>query len=66
MAHDERKLLSGDHWPRWIRSDEGKRCAQGTATGIYLENRLWHAFIAGLAAGRKMRRDKRGEVRDGK
>lgn len=31
----------------WLKSEEGRTCAQGTATGKYLENRLWWAYHAG-------------------
>jgi hypothetical protein len=43
-------------WTDWIKSDEGKRCANVTSLvkivtqkdrEIYLENRLWAAFVAG-------------------
>ena len=34
----------------WIESHEGKTCAVGNASGIYLQNRLECAFIAGWNA----------------
>lgn len=34
-------------WTKWINSEEGKSCSEGNATGVYLDNRLWRAFIAG-------------------
>ena len=44
-------------WPDWIKSEEGKRCADvstltGSAASKFLENRLWAAFVAGAKAGR--------------
>lgn len=49
-------------WPAWIRSEEGKRCADLSTintlgSDVYLENRLWAAFVAGA----KYERLKRGE-----
>jgi len=35
-------------WNKWRESPDGERCAEGTATGEYLENRLWRAFMAGV------------------
>lgn len=45
-------MLFGSHpdviaWEKWKESLEGKACLVGVATGQYLENRLWHAFMAG-------------------
>jgi len=34
-------------WQKWLTSDEGKQIAEGTTAGVYLENRLWVAFMAG-------------------
>lgn len=34
-------------WNKWIQSEEGKSCLCDTASGQYLENRLWKAFVAG-------------------
>lgn len=35
---------------KWLQSDEGKKCCNGTPTGQYLQNRLEAAFIAGWGA----------------
>jgi hypothetical protein len=32
---------------KWLESEEGKRCSSGSASGIYLDNRLVLAFLAG-------------------
>lgn len=32
---------------KWLNSEEGKRCCEGTPTGQYLRNRLERAFLAG-------------------
>lgn len=37
-------------WDRWIRSSDGRRAADGTTSGQYLENRLHGAFSAGWRA----------------
>lgn len=35
-------------WEKWIKSSEGKMCLNELPTAIqYLENRLYHAFMAG-------------------
>lgn len=36
-------------WQDWARSEQGKRCRSGSASGEYLDNRLWWAFMAGVA-----------------
>lgn len=38
-------------WNMWTESEEGKLCSEGTATGEYLQNRLWRAFMAGQKVG---------------
>ncbi len=38
-------------WEDWLKSDEGKRCMSDGAVGEYLKNRLWAAFMAGVAVG---------------
>lgn len=42
-------------WRKWLASKEGKKCTAGSASGEYLENRLWFAFFA----GRKSRKGSR-------
>ena len=37
-------------WEVWRDSDDGKMCAEGQIAGQYLENRLWRAFMAGVAS----------------
>ena len=32
---------------KWLNSDEGKGCCEGTTAGQYLQNRLELAFLAG-------------------
>lgn len=32
---------------KWLESDEGKGCTEGTTSGVYLENRLKNAMKAG-------------------
>ena len=39
---------------QWLLSDEGKRCCEGSASGIYLENRLVRAFLAGMKTQEKL------------
>jgi hypothetical protein len=34
-------------WENWERSGEGQLCLNGSASGQYLRNRLWKAFMAG-------------------
>lgn len=42
-------------WQDWIDSEDGKRCANPVTLQLptdqyeYLRNRLWHAFVAGMA-----------------
>lgn len=36
-------------WEEWLNSEEGKKCTEGSAEGVYLQNRLWKAFMAGRA-----------------
>lgn len=40
----------------WLASDEGMRATEGRTSGVYLENRLKAAFIAGWAARKATRR----------
>lgn len=35
-------------WDLWLESDDGKSCCEGTASGKFLENRLWSAFQSGI------------------
>ena len=35
---------------KWLQSDVGKKCREGSPAGQYLENRLEAAFIAGWKA----------------
>jgi hypothetical protein len=50
----------------WLASDEGKGCVDGSTINLpanqqfYLENRIWRAFHAGLAAAKKQVEKKRG------
>ena len=37
-------------WREWLSSPQGKSCTEGHPVGSYLENRLWHAFFAGIKA----------------
>lgn len=39
------------NWRGWCKSSEGLACLAGSATGQYLENRLWRAFMAGRHIG---------------
>jgi hypothetical protein len=39
-------------WEMWRDSLEGQECRGGTAEGIYLENRLHRAFMAGYDAAK--------------
>lgn len=34
----------------WLASEEGQRCSRGHSVGVYLQNRLEAAFIAGWDA----------------
>lgn len=43
-------------WDEWMESDEGKDCHAGSASGVYLYNRLNRAFMAGA----KAQEDKQG------
>jgi len=50
----KRNPKSRGPWPDWIESEEGRRCAtfETLKAPEYLENRLWAAFCAGMAAER--------------
>lgn len=37
----------------WMASEEGIKCRDGTASGVYLYNRLWRAFDAGWEAAKR-------------
>ena len=39
---------------KWLLSEEGERCCQGSTKGQYLKNRLELAFIAGWDAHSKL------------
>ena len=45
----------------WLKGEEGKQCQSGVATGIYLQNRLESAFIAGVHAAEKLLKEKAGK-----
>lgn len=34
-------------WEKWKETDEAKKCLEGKTWGVYLENRLMRAFMAG-------------------
>lgn len=34
-------------WESWLNSTRGRECARDEASGDYLKNRLWWAFMAG-------------------
>lgn len=38
-------------WDAWLLSEEAQQCLAGSASGEYLQNRLWLAFMAGVRAG---------------
>lgn len=38
---------------KWFQSEDGQKCSQGTTSGIYLQNRLSLAFMAGWEKCRK-------------
>lgn len=38
-------------WEAWQKTEEGKACLVDGATGDYLKNRLWYAFMAGVTVG---------------
>lgn len=38
-------------WRKWRDSDEGSACLEGATSGLFLENRLWYAFMAGQTEG---------------
>lgn len=42
-------------WIEWKRSPEGMEMCAGQASGVYLENRLWRAFMAGRETQRRER-----------
>jgi hypothetical protein len=46
-------------WQDWEESETGQRCLAGTATGQYLKNRLWRAFMAGVEAAKQARKDEK-------
>ena len=37
-------------WQAWMKSKGAQVCLEGSASGEYLKNRLWHAFAAGWEA----------------
>lgn len=39
----------------WLESDDAKTLAEGQTEGVYLRNRLQHAFLAGWNACEKAR-----------
>jgi uncharacterized protein YecA (UPF0149 family) len=46
MAKDVRSDLAKAR-DTWLASDEGQRCCAGSATGLFLQNRIECAFLAG-------------------
>lgn len=45
-------------WEEWIESEEGIKCTSGSASAIYLGNRLQSAFMAGAKAGEQAERER--------
>jgi len=48
MSQEGKKLAKARD--KWLNSDEGKKCCEGSTSGQYLQNRLKFAFIAGWYA----------------
>lgn len=48
-------VYQSKQWKVWLDSPEGSECAKGVATGQYLENRLWRAFMDGFNAAMEMK-----------
>jgi len=48
-------------WAVWLDSEEGRMCTEGQATGQYLQNRLWRAYMRGWQDATKRRRYDRPE-----
>lgn len=53
MATEATKYVTpfSEAWDAYRASERGAKALEGSATGEYLENRLWHAFAAGWDAG---------------
>lgn len=45
-------------WEKWLYSIEGEGCALGKPSGVYLQNRLHRAFMAGVEAADRIARGK--------
>lgn len=39
-------------WEKWKQSVQGALAMEGNAGGVYLQNRLWDAFMAGRRSKR--------------
>lgn len=44
-------------WLTWLESEEGVSLSSGTASSVYLKNRLWRAFMAGIEHGRNAQQE---------
>ena len=51
-------VYQSKQWKEWLDSPEGRKCVKGEATGRYLENRLWRAFMDGFKAAMEMKEPK--------
>jgi stress response protein SCP2 len=43
-------------WEDWLATPIGQQCVAGEASGAYLENRIWRAFIAGYEYAEQIRK----------
>jgi hypothetical protein len=56
-------------WQDWLQSNEGQSCASEGSTIVpgmarFVENRLWHAFMAGASASLADAKGREGEARE--
>ncbi|MCK9558183.1 MAG: hypothetical protein M0R50_09115 [Candidatus Cloacimonetes bacterium] len=63
MAKDLRSSLAKTR-DIWLESDEGRRCCEGTPTGVFLRNRIETAFLAGATTTEAEANEKLTKVKE--
>lgn len=43
-------------WEEWKKTTEAEQCLDGQTSGVFLHNRLWRAFMAGIKAAEQSKR----------
>lgn len=43
-GREEREIA----FENWLGTEQGQKCVKGSASGVYLKNRLYFAFMAGI------------------